>query len=72
MTDQQTPPLTDVQFQVLTALIDLGIKSGGLAAVAQTGTELPGAIQAFSQLRPEQPEEKPEEKPEETETPGDA
>tara|TARA_R110002020_G_scaffold366811_4_gene578817 strand:- start:998 stop:1204 length:207 start_codon:yes stop_codon:yes gene_type:complete len=68
MTDQQTPPLTDVQFQVLTALIDLGIKSGGLAAVAQTGTELPGAIQAFSQLRPEQPEEKPEE----TEAPGDA
>ena len=67
MTDQQTPPLTDVQFQVLTALIDLGIKSGGLAAVAQTGTELPGAIQAFSQLRPQ-----PEEKPEETETPSDA
>ena len=67
MTDQQTP-LTDVQFQVLTALIDLGIKSGGLAAVAQTGTELPGAIQAFSLLRP-QPEEQPEE-PEET--PSDA
>ena len=68
MTDQQTPPLTDVQFQVLTALLDLGIKSGGLNAIVQTGTELPGAIQAFSQLRPEQPEEKPEE----TEAPSDA
>ena len=51
--------LTEQQFNILTALIDLGIKTGGLNAIAQTGNELPGAIQAFAALKPE---EKPEEK----------
>ena len=59
MKDQPNTTLTNEQFNLLAALIDAGIKAAGLQAVSN---DLPGAVQAFAQLKPEQPEpEKTEE-----------
>lgn len=55
-------PLTQEQFNVLAALIDAGIKSAGINSVT---ANLPGAIQAFAALQPQQQQEAP---PQETET----
>ena len=55
-------PLTQEQFNVLAALIDAGIKSAGINSVT---ANLPGAIQAFVALQPQQQQEAP---PQETET----
>ena len=53
MKDQPNTILTNEQFNILAALIDAGIKAAGLQAVSN---DLPGAVQAFAQLKPEQPE----------------
>ena len=53
MKDQPNTTLTNEQFNLLAALIDAGIKAAGLQAVSN---DLPGAVQAFAQLKPEQPE----------------
>ena len=57
MKDQPKTKITNEQFNILAALIDAGIKAAGLQAVSN---DLPGAVQAFAQLKPEQlePEEK--------------
>ena len=55
-------PLTQEQFNVLAALIDAGIKSAGINSITNN---LPGAIQAFAALQPQQQQEAP---PQETET----
>lgn len=49
-------PLTQEQFNVLAALIDAGIKSAGINSVT---ANLPGAIQAFAALQPQQQQEAP-------------
>ena len=51
-------PLTQEQFNVLAALIDAGIKSAGINSVT---ANLPGAIQAFAALQPQQQEASPQE-----------
>ena len=59
MKDQPNNTLTNEQFNLLAALIDTGIKAAGLQAVSN---DLPGAVQAFAALKPEQSEpEKTEE-----------
>ena len=57
-------PLTQEQFNVLAALIDAGIKSAGINSVT---ANLPGAIQAFAALQPQQQQQQ-EAPPQETET----
>ena len=59
MKDQPHNTLPEQPFNLLAALIDAGIKAAGLQAVSN---DLPGAVQAFAKLKPEQPEpEKTEE-----------
>ena len=58
MKDQLNNTLTEQQFNLLAALIDAGIKAAGLQAVSN---DLPGAVQAFAALKPEQSEPEAEE-----------
>tara|TARA_R100000655_G_scaffold17225_2_gene36970 strand:+ start:61 stop:234 length:174 start_codon:yes stop_codon:yes gene_type:complete len=54
----QPNTLTEQQFSLLIQLIDLGVKTAGLQCI---NAETNGAVQAFAQLKPEQPEPEVEE-----------
>jgi len=53
MKDQPNNTLTEQQFSPLIQVIELGVKTAGLQCI---NAETNGAIQAFAQLKPEQPE----------------
>lgn len=43
--------MTSDQYNVLTALIDLGLKSAGINAYTQSEGQLPGALQSWLNLK---------------------
>ena len=43
--------MTDGEYEVLTSLIDLGLKAAGINAYTQSGGQLPGALQSWLNLK---------------------